>query len=45
MCSIQLLKEFGTPNGGGCKIVVGNTEVGIGVTLLFLGKYTFNISV
>jgi xanthine dehydrogenase/oxidase len=27
---LALLKEFGAPDGGGCKIVVGNTEVGIG---------------
>jgi hypothetical protein len=27
---LKLLKEFGDPVGGGYKIVVGNTEVGIG---------------
>jgi xanthine dehydrogenase/oxidase len=27
---LTLLKEFGSPTGGGYKIVVGNTEVGIG---------------
>ena len=27
---LALLKEFSAPGTGGCKIVVGNTEVGIG---------------
>ena len=27
---LELLKEYGGPNGEGFKIVVGNTEVGIG---------------
>jgi hypothetical protein len=27
---LRLLKEFGGPIGGGYKVVVGNTEVGIG---------------
>jgi len=27
---LALLKQFGDPSGGGYKIVVGNTEVGIG---------------
>ena len=29
-CFLKLLKEFGNPVDGGYKIVVGNTEVGIG---------------
>ena len=29
---LKLLKEFGDPAGGGYKIVVGNTEVGIGTS-------------
>lgn len=35
---LALLKEFGGPLGGGYKIVVGNTEVGIG-KIIFLFEY------
>jgi xanthine dehydrogenase/oxidase len=35
---LALLKEFGAPGSGGCKIVVGNTEVGIGKTFFFCDK-------
>ena len=37
---LQLLKEFGVREKGGCKIVVGNTEVGIGtlVVLVYFSK-------
>jgi xanthine dehydrogenase/oxidase len=31
---LKLLKEFGDPVGGGYKIVVGNTEVGIGTVVV-----------
>jgi xanthine dehydrogenase/oxidase len=38
---LTLLKEFGAPGSGGCKIVVGNTEVGIGKT--FILPYQMNV--